>query len=124
VRFSLRESQALRSTSYTCRARNPSSRFSSRARRAGTCGAKRAAQYFFVDYTFLERPNFEGAKYVYTPPPRAKENQDVLWTPSVPTHCRRSRPTLRFLWDGQKTMGRDDFSKIRTADQGWRIVCR
>ena len=36
-------------------------------------------QYFFVDYTFLERPNFEGAKYVYTPPPRAKENQDVLW---------------------------------------------
>src|SRR5215813_13438729 len=27
-------------------------------------------QYFFVDYTFLERPNFEGAKYVYTPPPR------------------------------------------------------
>src|ERR671936_241181 len=36
-------------------------------------------QYFFVDYSFLERPNFEGAKYVYTPPPRAKENQDVLW---------------------------------------------
>src|SRR5947207_6479816 len=31
-------------------------------------------QYFFVDYTFLERPNFEGAKYVYTPPPRALEN--------------------------------------------------
>src|SRR5207302_365518 len=27
-------------------------------------------QYFFVDYTFLERPDFEGAKYVYTPPPR------------------------------------------------------
>src|SRR5437016_6262667 len=36
-------------------------------------------QYFFVDYTFLERPNFEGAKYVYTPPPRDKVNQDVLW---------------------------------------------
>src|SRR6266487_1746488 len=36
-------------------------------------------QYFFIDYTFLERPNFEGAKYVYTPPPRAKENQDALW---------------------------------------------
>src|SRR5512133_174337 len=36
-------------------------------------------QYFFVDYTFLERPNFEGAKYVYTPPPRSKENHDVLW---------------------------------------------
>ncbi len=36
-------------------------------------------QYLFVDYTFLERPDFEGAKYVYTPPPRPKENQDVLW---------------------------------------------
>src|SRR5213595_2293498 len=36
-------------------------------------------QYFFVDYTFLERPDFEGAKYVYTPPPRSKENQEVLW---------------------------------------------
>jgi dihydropyrimidinase len=35
-------------------------------------------QYFFVDYTFLERPNFEGAKFVYTPPPRDKANQEVL----------------------------------------------
>ena len=29
-------------------------------------------QYFFIDYTYLERPDFEGAKYVYTPPPRAE----------------------------------------------------
>src|SRR5215207_8267184 len=36
-------------------------------------------QYFFIDYTHLEQPNFEGAKYVYTPPPRDKANQDVLW---------------------------------------------
>ena len=36
-------------------------------------------QYFFIDYTYLEQPNFEGAKYVYTPPPRDKANQDVLW---------------------------------------------
>src|SRR5256714_4900263 len=36
-------------------------------------------QYFFVDYTFLERPNFEGAKYGYTPPPRAKANQEGPW---------------------------------------------
>src|SRR5207253_10294466 len=27
-------------------------------------------QYFFVDYTYLDRPGFEGAKYVYPPPPR------------------------------------------------------
>ena len=36
-------------------------------------------QYFFIDYTYLERPDFEGAKYVYTPPPRSIENQEVLW---------------------------------------------
>src|ERR671926_987884 len=76
-------------------------------------------QYFFVDETFLERPDFEGAKYVYTPPPRAKENQDVLWTAvkndvlSVVStdHCA-------FLWDGQKSLGRDDFSKIPNGAPG------
>jgi dihydropyrimidinase len=76
-------------------------------------------QYFFIDYTFLERPDFEGAKYVYTPPPRDKANQDVLWTAvkndvlSVVStdHCA-------FLWDGQKTLGRNDFSKIPNGAPG------
>jgi dihydropyrimidinase len=76
-------------------------------------------QYFFVDYSFLERPSFEGGKYVYTPPPRAKENQEVLWTAvandvlSVVStdHCA-------FLWDGQKTLGKDDFSKIPNGAPG------
>jgi dihydropyrimidinase len=76
-------------------------------------------QYFFVDTSFLERPGFEGAKYVYTPPPRKKANQDVLWD-AVRTdelsvistdHCA-------FLWDGQKTLGRDDFSKIPNGGPG------
>jgi len=76
-------------------------------------------QYFFVDYTFLERPDFEGAKYVYTPPPRAIENQEVLW------HAVRSdilsaisTDHCAFLWDGQKTMGKDDFSKIPNGGPG------
>jgi dihydropyrimidinase len=77
------------------------------------------SQYFFIDYTFLERPNFEGAKYVYTPPPRAKENQDRLWEAvrddvlSVVStdHCA-------FLWDGQKSLGKDDFSKIPNGGPG------
>lgn len=76
-------------------------------------------QYFFVDETFLERPDFEGAKYVYTPPPRAKENQDHLWAAvrsdvlsAVSTdHCA-------FNWDGQKSLGRDDFSKIPNGGPG------
>src|SRR5512134_341124 len=76
-------------------------------------------QYFFIDYTHLEKPNFEGAKYVYTPPPRDKANQDVLW------HAVRSdilsvisTDHCAFLWDGQTTMGRDDFSKIPNGGPG------
>jgi dihydropyrimidinase len=76
-------------------------------------------QYFFVDYTFLERPNFEGAKYVYTPPPRDKANQDVLWN-AVRTDVLSviSTDHCAFLWDGQKTMGKNDFSKIPNGGPG------
>jgi dihydropyrimidinase len=76
-------------------------------------------QYFFVDYTFLERPNFEGAKYVYTPPPRDKANQDVLWN-AVRTDILSAISTdhCAFNWDGQKTLGKDDFSKIPNGGPG------
>jgi dihydropyrimidinase len=76
-------------------------------------------QYFFVDYSFLERPDFEGAKYVYTPPPRDKTNQEVLWN-AVRTDILSviSTDHCAFLWDGQKTMGRDDFSKIPNGAPG------
>jgi dihydropyrimidinase len=76
-------------------------------------------QYFFVDYTFLERPNFEGAKFVYTPPPRDKANQDVLWD-SVRTDVLSAISTdhCAFNWDGQKSLGKDDFSKIPNGGPG------
>ncbi len=76
-------------------------------------------QYFFVDETFLERPDFEGAKFVYTPPPRAKHHQDVLWN-AVRTDELSAISTdhCAFLWDGQKTLGRDDFSKIPNGGPG------
>jgi len=76
-------------------------------------------QYFFIDYTHLEKPNFEGAKYVYTPPPRDKANQDVLWN-AVRTDILSAISTdhCAFLWDGQKTLGKDDFSKIPNGGPG------
>src|SRR5687767_12647462 len=76
-------------------------------------------QYFFVDYSFLERPDFEGAKFVYTPPPRSKPNQDVLWN-AVRTDVLSAISTdhCAFLWDGQKTLGKDDFSKIPNGGPG------
>ena len=64
-------------------------------------------------------PNFEGAKFVYTPPPRDKANQDVLWN-AVRTDVLSAISTdhCAFLWDGQKTLGKDDFSKIPNGGPG------
>src|SRR5947199_7398508 len=76
-------------------------------------------QYLFVDCSFLERPDFEGAKYVYTPPPRPKANQDVLWNAvRADTLSVISTDHCAFRWDGQKTMGRGDFSKIPNGGPG------
>ena len=36
-------------------------------------------QYLFIDEHDLEEPDFGGAKYVFTPPPRPPENHDHLW---------------------------------------------
>jgi dihydropyrimidinase len=76
-------------------------------------------QYLFVDETALDQPDFEGGKYVYTPPPRPKENQEHLWRAlerdvlSVVStdHCP-------FKWPEQKGLGRDDFSKIPNGGPG------
>src|SRR6267378_1397571 len=35
--------------------------------------------HFVLDETYAARPSFEGAKYVMSPPLRAKANQNVLW---------------------------------------------
>src|SRR5256885_2381012 len=76
-------------------------------------------QYFFIDNTFLERPDFEGGKYVYTPPPRDKANQDVIWNAvRTDTLSAISTDHCAFLWDGQKTIGKDDFSKIPNGGPG------
>ena len=76
-------------------------------------------QYFFIDETFLERPNFEGAKYVYSPPARHASNHDVLWD-AVRTDALSAISTdhCAFLLDGQKTLGKDDFSKIPNGGPG------
>jgi dihydropyrimidinase len=76
-------------------------------------------QYLFIDETRLEEPDFAGAKYVYTPPPRAAHNHERLWTAlrtgvlSVVStdHCP-------FRWADQKMLGRDDFSKIPNGGPG------
>ena len=76
-------------------------------------------QYFFNSLDDIAKPNFEGAKYVYSPPVRDKSNHDVLWN-AVRTDALSviSTDHCAFLFDGQKTLGKDDFSKIPNGGPG------
>jgi dihydropyrimidinase len=76
-------------------------------------------QYLFIDESKLDQPGFEGGKYVYTPPPRPKEHQEHLWH-ALATDVLSvvSTDHCPFNWDGQKTLGRDDFSKIPNGGPG------
>lgn len=70
-------------------------------------------QYLVLDQSYLERENFEGAKYVWSPPLREKWNQDILWNAlkNGQLHTIGS-DQCSFDFKGQKDLGRDDFSKI------------
>jgi len=76
-------------------------------------------QYFFIDQSFLDKPDFEGAKYVYTPPPRPKANQEILWN-AVRTNVLQAISTdhCAYLFDGQKDAGKDDFRQIPNGGPG------
>ena len=83
--------------------------------------AETCPQYLFLSYEDYERPGFEGAKYVMSPPLREKWNQDALWkglakndlqvvsTDHCP-FCMNEPP--------QKQLGKDDFSKIPNGAPG------
>ena len=70
-------------------------------------------QYLLLDKTYAERPDFEGAKYVMSPPLRDARNQPVFWNALasglVSTVATDHAP---FDFQSQKPMGRDDVTKI------------
>ncbi|MDQ0338223.1 dihydropyrimidinase [Caldalkalibacillus uzonensis] len=70
-------------------------------------------QYLVLDQSALEKPNFEGAKYVWSPPLREKWHQDVLWNAlSTGTLQTLGSDQCSFNFKGQKELGVGDFSKI------------
>jgi dihydropyrimidinase len=70
-------------------------------------------QYLVLDKTWAERPGFEGAKYVMSPPLRDASNQPVLWNGLrdglIQTVATDHAP---FDFEGQKRMGESDLTKI------------
>lgn len=48
--------------------------------RGQTCWGETCPQYLLLDDSVYERPNFEGATYVMSPPIRPKGHQEILWS--------------------------------------------
>jgi dihydropyrimidinase len=75
--------------------------------------------YLILGVENLSRPDFEGAKYVCSPPLREAWNQEKLWEAVRngwiqvvgSDHCG-------FNFKGQKELGRDDFTKIPNGCPG------
>ena len=68
--------------------------------------------YLVMDKSFAEQPNFEGAKYVMSPPIRDIRNQPVLWE-SIANRLISTVATDHAPFDfEQKKMGKDDFTRI------------
>lgn len=75
------------------------------------------APYLTMDSSYAERPDFEGAKFVMSPPIRAKEHQDFLWKcladGTVDTVGTDHAP---FDFATQKHMGHPDADKCVDAN--------
>jgi len=75
--------------------------------------AETCVQYLFTTEQDLARSGFEGAKYVCSPPLRTEEDQDALWEGLIDGNIASiSTDHCPFNFEGQKELGRGDFSKI------------
>jgi dihydropyrimidinase len=81
--------------------------------------AETCPQYLLLSVEELERPNFEGAKYVFTPPLREKHHLPKLWDGLRHDHLQVvSTDHCPFCFADQKALGKDDFTKIPNGGPG------
>ncbi|HIB68874.1 MAG TPA: dihydropyrimidinase [Phycisphaerales bacterium] len=76
-------------------------------------------QYLLLDDSVYDLPNFEGAKYVLSPPIRKKHDQDALWG-ALANGIVQTVGTdhVTFNFHGQKDLGKEDFRKIPNGLNG------
>src|SRR3954466_11964472 len=81
--------------------------------------AETCPQYLVFEEQDLARPNFEGAKFVLSPPLRDPSNRPALWhgMQSQDLHIFGS-DHCSFNFAGQKELGRDDFTLIPNGAPG------
>jgi len=76
-------------------------------------------QYLFLSHDNYEEPGFEGSKYVMTPPLRDKAGWDAMWRALALNDLQVvSTDHCPFCFNGQKDLGKDDFSKIPNGAPG------
>jgi dihydropyrimidinase len=81
--------------------------------------AETCPQYLFLSYDNYEEPGFDGAKYVMSPPLRPKETQERLWRGLAFNDLQAiSTDHCPFCMKEQKTLGKNDFSKIPNGAPG------
>ncbi|MEP6800661.1 MAG: dihydropyrimidinase [Acidobacteriota bacterium] len=81
--------------------------------------AETCPQYLFLSYANYEEPGFNGAKYVMSPPLRAAGNEERLWRGLAGNDLQAiSTDHCPFCMQGQKELGKDDFSKIPNGAPG------
>jgi dihydropyrimidinase len=81
--------------------------------------AETCPQYLLLSIDDLDRPDFEGAKYVFTPPLREKHHQPKLWDGLKHDHLQVvSTDHCPFCFEDQKILGKDDFTKIPNGGPG------
>jgi dihydropyrimidinase len=75
--------------------------------------AETCPQYLYLSQDDLARPGFEGAKFVCSPPLRPKDHQEDLWSGLKQGDLQLvATDHAPFNYEGQKDMGRGNFSKI------------
>ena len=81
--------------------------------------AETCPQYLYLSLEDMDKPGFESAKYVFTPPLREKWHQEKLWTGLKQDHLQVvSTDHCPFCFKEQKEMGKDDFTKIPNGGPG------
>lgn len=81
--------------------------------------AETCPQYLYLSLDDISKPNFEGAKYVFSPPVREKWNQEKLWAGLNQNHLQViSTDHCPFNFKGQKELGKNDFTKIPNGGPG------
>ncbi len=81
--------------------------------------AETCPQYLLLNIDEMNKPGFESAKYVFTPPLREKHHPPKLWEGLKHDHLQVvSTDHCPFCFADQKSLGKDDFTKIPNGGPG------